>query len=169
MLKISSSVSRIPGDLVIRFSRRTLRSTATCTPTRTAILRTSASTATAPTFLRGQKKQESPRCWPSATAIGPGTGHVRLRDQAGRTIRRGLCHSWHSSRTKPPWPSSRLRRTGRTLAASQGRRMGRDRPRLLLRSLPARSAAASFRQQMELAASAKLPIIIHCRPSDNSD
>ena len=62
-----------------------------------------------------------------------------------------------------------LSRAGATGATSQGDCLGRDRARLLLRSLSARHAEAGIHPADGLARAAKLPIVIHCRPSDNSD
>ena len=70
--------------------------------------------------------------------------HVRLRDQACRTIRRCVRHSRYPSPRGGAGDASRLRSIGCTLAASEGHCVGRDRPRLLLRSLTARSTAKRF-------------------------
>ena len=81
---------------------------------------------------------------------------------------------WASVGIHPHEAKPRDRSRGRPNAAmgapSQGDRLGRNRPRLFLRPLaPRNSERQSFVQQMELAKAAKLPIIIHCRPSDNSE
>jgi len=53
--------------------------------------------------------------------------------------------------------------------AIQGHCLGRNRLDYFYDHSPREIQKAVFRQQMELAKQAKLPIIIHCRPSDNSE
>ena len=53
--------------------------------------------------------------------------------------------------------------------ATQGDCLGRDWAGLFLRSFSSRRAETGFLRQLELAQAAKLPIVIHCRPSDGSE
>ena len=94
----------------------------------------------------------------------PGTREAGRRPPVRRSQTTGFTPQSESIPTK----RKRSRRppgdAGAAGAASQGDRLGRDRPRLFLRPFAARRAgAASFGEQIELAHAAKLPIIIHCR------
>jgi TatD DNase family protein len=75
---------------------------------------------------------------------------------------------WDSSARSPAADEAAYQKHGETGEASQGDRVGRDWAGLFLRSLAARCAEAVFPKQMELAKQAKLPIVIHCRPSEGA-
>ncbi len=98
-------------------------------------------------------------------AIGSGAGPEKL-DAA---IPYAEQHDWiyasigvHPHEAKDV-TSQRTRSTHATGQASQSNRLGRNRARLFLRSLTPRRARPRFPRSAVPGASAKLPIIIHCR------
>ena len=101
---------------------------------------------------------------------GPGTGTLDCAIKLAQQYDRRLCHGRHSSARggarasrKTSTNCERLARDPKVIAWGE---IGLD---YFYDHSPRDVQQRVFVQQMEMARAAKLPIIIHCRPSDNSE